>query len=98
MYLQCEVEPLLAVSFIVQTLLKPQGAALLLFVTDHVELLLLVSSHNTKGQLGIFSCVLVFCCKLQNLITSKNTRVTIFSLRTLRSYIFDTLIKISQCW
>ena len=42
-YLQCEVEPLLAVSFIVQTFLKPQGATLFLLVTDHVELLLLVS-------------------------------------------------------
>lgn len=67
MYLQCEVEPLLAVTFIVKTLLKPQGPTLLLFVTDHVELLLLVSSHNTEGQLGIFSSVSVFCCKLQNL-------------------------------
>lgn len=66
-YLQCEVEPLLAVPLIVQALLEPQGAPLLLFVTHHVELLLLVSSYNTKGQLGIFSCVPVLCCKLQNL-------------------------------
>lgn len=71
MYLQCEVESLLTVSFIVQTLLEPKGAALLLFVTDHVELLLLVSSHNTEGQQGIFSSVSVFCCKLQNLIKAR---------------------------
>ncbi len=72
MYLQCEVEPLFAVPFIVQTFLKPQGAMLLLLVTDHVEFLLLVSSHNTKGQLGIFSSVSVLCSKLQDLKTSNN--------------------------
>lgn len=71
-YLQCEVEPLLTVSFIVQTFLKPQGASLLLLVTDHVELLFLVSSHNTEGQLGIFSSVSVICSKLQDLRT-RNT-------------------------
>lgn len=68
-YLQREVEPLLAVPFIVQTFLKPQGAALLLLVTDHVELLLLVSSHNTEGQLGIFSSVAVLCSELKDLTT-----------------------------
>ena len=71
-YLQCEIEPLLAVSFIVQTFFKPQGASLLLLVTDHVELLLLVSSHNTKGQLGIFPSVFVLCSELQHLRT-RNT-------------------------
>ncbi|TNN58397.1 hypothetical protein EYF80_031408 [Liparis tanakae] len=44
-----------------------QGAALLLLVADHVELLLLVSGHNTKGQLGIFSSVSVLCHELQDL-------------------------------
>ena len=72
-YLQCEVEPLLAVSFVVQTFLQPQGAALLLLVTDHVELLLLVSSHNAEGQLSIFSSVLVLCSELQDLWTSSDT-------------------------
>lgn len=66
-YLQREVEPLLAVPLIVQALFEPQGAPLLLFVTNHVELLLLVSSYNTKGQLGIFSCIPVLCCELQDL-------------------------------
>lgn len=69
-YLQREVEPLLTVAFIVQTFLKPQSAALLLLVTDHVELLLLVSSHNTEGQLGIFSSVLVLSSELQDLRTN----------------------------
>lgn len=63
-YLQCEVELLLTVSLVVQALFQPQGAALFLFVTHHVELLLLVSCHNTKGQLGIFSRVPVLCSKL----------------------------------
>lgn len=66
-YLQCQIEPLFTVSFIVKTLLEPQGASLLLFVTDNVELLLLVSSHNTEGQLGIFASVSVLCNKLQDL-------------------------------
>lgn len=64
LYLQCEVEHLFTVSFIVKTFFKPQGATLLLFVTDHVELLLLISSHNTEGQLGIFSTISVLCSKL----------------------------------
>ncbi len=69
-YLECEVKSLLTVSFIVETFLQPQGAALLLLVTDHVELLLLVSSHNTEGQLGVFSNVSVLCSQLQDLTTS----------------------------
>lgn len=69
-YLQRKVESLLAVSLIVQTLLKSQDASLLLFMTDHVELLLLVSSHNAEGQLGIFSSVSVLCSKLQDLGTN----------------------------
>lgn len=74
-YLQCQVEPLLAVPFVVQTFLKPQGAALLLLVTDHIELLLLVSRHNTKGQLGVFTNVPVLCCKIQDLRTSYNQQL-----------------------
>lgn len=71
-YLQSEVEPLLVVSFVVQPFLQPQAAALLLLVTDHVELLLLVPSNHTKGQLGIFSSVSVLCSELQDLRTSNN--------------------------
>lgn len=71
LYLQGEVEPLLAVSFVVQTFLQPQGAALLQLVTDHVELLLLVSRHNTEGEQGIFSSISILCNKLQNLQTSR---------------------------
>lgn len=71
-HLQSEVEPLLAVPLVVQPFLEPQGAALLLLVTDHVELLLLVSRNHTKCQLSIFSSVSVLCSELQDLDTSNN--------------------------
>lgn len=71
LYLQGEVEPLFAVSFVVQTFLQPEGAALLLLVTDHVELLLLVSRHNTEGELGIFSSISILSNELQNLRTTE---------------------------
>lgn len=60
-HLEREVEPLLTVPLIVQVLLQPEDAALLLLVTDHVELLLRVSSYNAEGQLGVFSSVSVLC-------------------------------------
>ena len=71
LYLQGEVEPLLAVAFIVQAFLQPQGATLLLLVTDHVELLLLVSRHNTESELGIFSSISVLCSEVQYLRTNR---------------------------
>lgn len=72
MYLQREVELLFTVSFVVQALLQPQDATLLLLVTDHVELLLLISGHNAEGQLSVFSSVSVLCSQLQNLTTNRN--------------------------
>lgn len=71
-YLQRQIESLLTVSLIVQSFLKPQSASLLLFVTDNVELLLLISCHNTEGQLSIFSDISILSRKFQDLGIGKN--------------------------
>lgn len=84
MHLQREIELLFTVSFIVQAFLQPECAPLLLLVADHVELLLSISSHNTKGQLGIFSGVMVLCSELQNLPKHhvNNVHSTTFRLKS----------------
>lgn len=71
-YLDGEVEPLLAVSLVVESFFESEASPLLHFVADHVEFLLLVPGHHAEGQLAVFPHVSVLGPQLQDLGTNKS--------------------------